>query len=295
MLSISIRAQKESNRPGNAQPEINVSGNVQKELKLSGLNKQIQQKERREEQERQKRLAEMDPMVRQIRQYREDAQKMRESRQMASIDAKLKSGEGLTPEEEEYLKQNNPEAYKEYQEIRQERAAYKKQLKSCKTKEDVEKLKLNKMGSFLAEAKKIPNNPAIPEEKKLGLMEKLLKKVMGVQKAHIAFTKTAKYQSLPTEEEATEKVKEKNASAAPAQSENKEAGSQEIQEPGSESNPSEEEKNKGKQQAAEPAMDGKGDPFESARDSIIEFLTANRPSGYGLEYYDSVKRSRTLC
>lgn len=145
---------------------LTAAGKVQKELKLSGMNKLDQKKVEREEKEQQKRLADMDPLVRQLKQYREDAEKMRENNQMASIDAKMKSGEGLTPEEEEYLKQNSKDAYREYQEIKEEREAYKKQLKSCKTKEDVEKLKLNKMGNFMAQAQKISNNPVIPKGKK---------------------------------------------------------------------------------------------------------------------------------
>ena len=157
-----------------------IFGKVQKELHISGRNRQDIQREEREEKAQQKRLADMDPLVRQLKQYREDAAHMRENNQMASVDTKLKSGEELTPEEQEYLKQNDPDAYREYQEIRQEREAYKRQLKSCRTKEDVEKLKLNKMGSFMAEAKKIANNPVIPKGKKKGLMEKLLKKAVGV-------------------------------------------------------------------------------------------------------------------
>ena len=132
-----------------------IFGKVQKELHISGRNRQDIQREEREEKAQQKRLADMDPLVRQLKQYREDAAHMRENNQMASVDTKLKSGEELTPEEQEYLKQNDPDAYREYQEIKQEREAYKRQLKSCRTKEDVEKLKLNKMGSFMAEAKKI--------------------------------------------------------------------------------------------------------------------------------------------
>lgn len=218
----------------------------------------------------------MDPLVRQLKQYREDAEKMRESNQMASVDAKLKSGEGLTPEEEEYLKQNKPDAYREYQEIRKEREAYKRQLKSCKTKEEVEELKLNKMGNFMAEAKSIANNPVIPKAKKRGLMEKLLKKTMGVQKAHIDFTKTAKYQNLPTEEELTEKVKEKTDAVKKASSEKKSEDKQAI--PGSISEEESEAKTNEKETT-------ETSDFEDVQQTITDYLTTDRPRGYGLEYY----------
>ena len=86
-----------------------IFGKVQKELHISGRNRQDIQREEREEKAQQKRLADMDPLVRQLKQYREDAAHMRENNQMASVDTKLKSGEELTPEEQEYLKQNRSE------------------------------------------------------------------------------------------------------------------------------------------------------------------------------------------
>lgn len=259
---------------------LTAAGKVQKELKLSGMNKLDQKKAEREEKEQQKRLADMDPLMRQLKQYREDAEKMRENNQMASIDAKMKSGEGLTPEEEEYLKQNSKDAYREYQEIKEEREAYKKQLKSCKTKEDVEKLKLNKMGNFMAQAQKISNNPVIPKGKKRGLMEKLLKKTMGVQKVHLAFTKTSKYHNLPTEEELTERVKEKTKGqkeivekdSSEKDSEQAIAGADLEEEPSGES--------KEQESVGDKAID-----FEEVRETITDYLITDRPRGYGLEYY----------
>ncbi len=284
------------------------AGRFKKELQLSGLSKEHQRKAEREEKEQQKRLADMDPLVRQLRQYREDAEHMRKSSQMAAIDAKLKSGEGLTPEEEEYLKQTNPDGYREYQEIRQERETYKEQLKHCKTKEEVEKLKLNKMGNFLAEAKKVSSNPVIPKGAKRGLLEKILKKAAGIQKSHTAFTKTAKYHGLPTEEELTEKVKEKYKKQPSA--ENMEAaglpseegitgvpeGAEDAESPSGEGitgmpegaegaeSPSGEDMagvpkgNQGKESQGRPAE------FEDVEQEIVGFLTTDRPKGYGLEY-----------
>lgn len=58
----------------------------------------------------------------------------------------------------------------------------------------------------MAEAKSIANNPNIPKQKKLKLMEKLLKKVMGVEKKQKEFYLTAYYQNLPTEEIEKEKI-----------------------------------------------------------------------------------------
>lgn len=250
-------------------------GKIEKEWKLAGLSSEKLRREERREREQKKALADMDPLVKEIKQYREDASQMRKSNQMASIDAKLKSGEELTPEEVEYLKKNHPEGYKAYQELKQEKQEYERKLKSCRTKEDVDKLKLNKMGHFMAEAKKTANNPVIPKDKKRELMEKLLQKVMMVEKVHIKFQKSAFYQNLPTEEEFTEKVTEK-ARKATGETNSAEDG----------------EKTADKTNSAE--SEGEEAEFEDVRDTITGYLTADRPSGFGLEYFEAndIKENR---
>ncbi len=182
-----------------------ITGTVRNMVHLAEMdNKWMQKKEGISK----KKLAEMEPEARQVIQYKEDMEKIREGNQMSSIDVKMKAGEDLTPEEIAYLKKHNPEAYKEYLEVKQESEAYEKKLKECKTKEETERLKLNKMGNFMAEAKSIANNPNIPKQKKLKLMEKLLKKVMGVEEKQKKFNLTTHYQNLPTEEEIRKREKE---------------------------------------------------------------------------------------
>lgn len=237
--------------------------NAKGTLKVTGLNERILRKQEEEERKTKKRLADMDPMVRQIRQYKEDAAKMRENNQMSSIDTKMKSGGELTPEEIEYLKKNAPESYREYQEVKQEKEAYRNQLKSCKTKDDVEKLKLNKMGEYMSSTKSITNNPNIPKGQKLSMVEKILKKVIGIQEVHTKFTQSSQYQTLPTEEEVTEKVTEKALLARKQQT-------------GEESN-SDVSKETDTNEKAE---------FEDVKRALTDYLTANRPSGYALEYFE---------
>lgn len=140
-----------------------------------------------------------------LKRYQEDMARIRESNKKSEISNKLKAGGGLTPEEIAYLKKNDPEALREYEEIKQERETYKRQLRNCKSKEDVEKLKNTKMGEFLSQVKEIDNNPNIPKGKKLGMIEKILKKLKGVEAEHIAFLRTLEYQQLPEEEEEKKK------------------------------------------------------------------------------------------
>lgn len=172
--------------------------------------KQMNNKWTKKEDEKQKKEKEnLTPEMRQLLQYEEDMKRIREQRPKADINAKLKAGADLTEDEIEYLKKNDPEAYREYEEIKREKENYKKQLKNCKTKEDVERLKMNKMGQFMAEVKNVSQNANIPKARKLQLMEKILKKTMAIQEVHIKFTQTSQYQSLPTEEEEQEKEAKK--------------------------------------------------------------------------------------
>lgn len=185
----------------------------QNTIKRMQMNNHWMQKE--EDNKKKENEKDLTPEMRQLLRYEEDMRRIREQKPKADIDAKLKAGADLSPEEIEYLKKNDPDAYREYEEIKREKENYEKQLKNCKTKEDVERLKMNKMGQFMAEAKGISQNPNIPKGKKLGLMEKLLKKVMGINTVHIAFTRTSQYQNLPTEEEIEEEEKKKKEKIQP--------------------------------------------------------------------------------
>lgn len=152
---------------------------------------------------------ELTPEERMLNLFQEDIQKMRENNDMASVRSKLKSGEALTAEEIAYIQKNAPELYREYQEIKAEKEAYERQLRNCRTKEEVERVKINKVNGILSQARSVLNNPNIPKSAKLGLAEKFLMKTTGIEKVHQEFVKSGKYAELPTEEEVAEERREK--------------------------------------------------------------------------------------
>ena len=136
-------------------------------------------------------------MEKEMERMREDAKRVREGNLLSSIDAKLMSGSNLSDDELEYLKKNNPEAYKEAVEVMNERKNYKEALKKCRSKEDVEKLHQNKLQSFAANIKSIDQNPNIPKLEKLKKMETIFKKLMAVEDEHMTFKNSSRYQKLP--------------------------------------------------------------------------------------------------
>ena len=183
-----------------------MAGTIKRSVRMAALDQKWQQKKNSFGQDK-KKLAEMTAEERQLQNFREQAEQMRKSQKHANIDAKLAAGEELTPEEIEYLRQNNPQALKDYEDTQKERESYKRALRNCRTKEEVERLKYTKMGQFMAEAKKISSNACIPKGKKVALLKRILQQATAVEDEHKEFLKTSRYVSLPTEEEAREAEK----------------------------------------------------------------------------------------
>ena len=183
-----------------------MAGTIKRSVRMAALDQKWQQKKNSFGQDK-KKLAEMTAEERQLQDFREQAEQMRKSQKHANIDAKLAAGEELTPEEIEYLRQNNPQALKDYEDTQRERENYKRALRNCRTKEEVERLKYTKMGQFMAEAKKISSNACIPKGKKVALLKRILQQATAVEDEHREFLKTSRYASLPTEEEAREAEK----------------------------------------------------------------------------------------
>lgn len=183
-----------------------MAGTIKRSVRMAALDQKWQQKKNSFGQDK-KKLTEMTAEERQLQDFREQAEQMRKSQKHANIDAKLAAGEELTPEEIEYLRQNNPQALKDYEDTQRERENYKRALRNCRTKEEVERLKYTKMGQFMAEAKKISSNACIPKGKKVALLKRILQQATAVEDEHKEFLKTSRYAGLPTEEEAREAEK----------------------------------------------------------------------------------------
>lgn len=147
----------------------------------------------------------------QIKQLRAQAERARKGAVVSGLDAKLKSGSLLSDDEMAYLRTNNPELYQKALEVARERARYKKELEACRTKEDVERLNARRTQEFMAEAKTISQNPNIGAGKKQELLDQVLRKFMNVRSEHVAFTKSERYASLPTDEDVRKREKEKRA------------------------------------------------------------------------------------
>lgn len=178
-----------------------IAGTVRNTLNLTSLDSKWQQKK---QQDPTKKTDEMTADQRELQRFQEQLKEMRENK-TPDINAKLMSGGKLTREEIEYLRKNDPQKLKEYEEIQNERESYKKQLKSCKSKEAVERLKMTRMGKYMSQAKGIASDPCIPKSEKYKMMVKLLAEANGAAKEHIRFTQSLRYAELPEEDEDAKK------------------------------------------------------------------------------------------
>lgn len=139
-----------------------------------------------------------------VRQQAEEIRKSRadgSSKLSAQIDLKLQSGKKLTPEEMDYLQKTDPQKYQKIKAMEAEQENYEKELKRCKTKEEVQRIRMAHTATSLSAVNSIKNNPAIPEGKKLELIMQEHYKHMALETSTQEFVESGKYAKLPTEAE----------------------------------------------------------------------------------------------
>ena len=140
------------------------------------------------------------------------------------IENKMKTGERLSTTEMEYLRKNAPAMYEKAVKIEREREEYRRALENCKTKEEVRQLNMSRMGQLLSEAKSVANNPNIPEDKKLELLDEIASRAMAMSNEFAEFVVSEEYANLPDEDDINEenaaKASEKNDAAEAALLEN---------------------------------------------------------------------------
>lgn len=147
-----------------------------------------------------------DPVARQAEEIRK-SQADGSSKLSTQIRTKLATGKKLTREEMDYLQKNDPQTYQKAKAIEEEQKCYEEELKRCRTKEDVQRVKMNHTAASLSTVNNVKNNPAIPEGAKLGIMWQELMKARALEETMGEFVKSGRYAQLPTEAEKAEAEK----------------------------------------------------------------------------------------
>ena len=139
-----------------------------------------------------------------IADFQDQLEHNRETQKRQKIDNKIMSGGSLSPEEISYLEKNDPVALKKYRETKEEKESYKEKLRQCKTKEELDRVKLQKLGELESSLSSVVNDPTIPKSAKLAKAQEILAKTNNIEAAHLEFVKSADYQSMPTDDEKKE-------------------------------------------------------------------------------------------
>lgn len=142
----------------------------------------------------------MDPTARQAEEIRL-AQADGSAKMSSQIRSKLAAGKKLTWEEMEYLQKHDPQMYQKAKAIEEEQKSYEEDLRRCETKEDVERVRMNRVAASLSVVNSVRSNPAIPEGAKLGIIWQELMKNKAMEETISEFVKSGRYAQLPTEAE----------------------------------------------------------------------------------------------
>ena len=110
------------------------------------------------------------------------------------IDLKLKSGKRLSAAEMEYLRKNDPDMYAKAVRIAREREAYEKELRNCRTKQDVQRLRLGKMSSLMSEL----NTAAAAND--TAAAEEIQMRASAIGDEHGRFVGSKTYMRLPKDD-----------------------------------------------------------------------------------------------
>lgn len=125
----------------------------------------------------------------------------KEDKLLNDIKNKLSSGSRLLDSELKYLQKNDFETYKQAKAAETERNIYERELRMCRTKEDVQKYKMAHTARALENVKSAMNSSGGSKEDKLGAVMGEQKKMSAINAAEKDFVKSGEYSKLPSQAE----------------------------------------------------------------------------------------------
>ncbi len=242
-----------------------ISGTIKSAVKLDVLLGKWEQKKETKDWRKDPNLTGEEKM---LCQFREDLTKMRESNRLEEISSKMRSGQDLSSDEIQYLQKEYPQLYRDYVEMKNEKEAYERKLKNCETKEEVDRLKVNQMGQYVAQAKKTFNNPNIPLSEKYRIACKILGKISGISEVEAEFKASAAYKDLESEQDIRRRERAEDEASEELAKELGESETEVVRE------------------ESEEKTDLPSDT-ESVINLVADLWNAQRPVGGGAEYIDA--------
>ncbi|MBE6748288.1 MAG: hypothetical protein E7557_03555 [Ruminococcaceae bacterium] len=143
-----------------------------------------------------------------IKSYKEQQEMHPEDKEMQRITNKIYAGSKLTEQEMQYLQKKNPVLYQKMRAIEAEAKQYEEDLKRCKTKDEAQRIKMNKINASVASIRSVESNPNISDADKLAFAQAEQAKMREIEKITMKFIESGEYAALPTDAEKFQTEKE---------------------------------------------------------------------------------------
>ena len=143
-----------------------------------------------------------------INAYKEQQEMHPEDKEMQRITNKIYAGGDLTEQEMQYLQKKNPVLYQKMRAMEAEAKQYEEDLKRCKTKDEAQRIKMNKINASVASIRSVESNPNISDADKLAFAQAEQAKMREIEKITVKFIESGAYAALPTDAEKFQTEKE---------------------------------------------------------------------------------------
>lgn len=143
-----------------------------------------------------------------INAYKEQQELHPEDKEMQRITNKIYAGGDLTEQEMQYLQKKNPVLYQKMRAMEAEAKQYEEDLKRCKTKDEAQRIKMNKINASVASIRSIESNPNISDADKLAFAQAEQAKMREIERITVKFIESGAYAALPTDAEKFQTEKE---------------------------------------------------------------------------------------
>lgn len=120
---------------------------------------------------------------------------------LTGIKNKFFTGGSLTASEMQYLQKKDPAAYQQAAAAERERRIYERELRTCRTKDEVHRYKMAHTARALENVKSAMNNSSVSREKKVEAVLGEYMKTSAINAAETEFVRSGEYSRLPSEAE----------------------------------------------------------------------------------------------
>lgn len=116
------------------------------------------------------------------------------------IMSKWQAGGKLSANEMLYLQKTNPTLYQQVVNAEREAEVYEEELRRCETKDEVRRLKMNKINASIAKIQSA-ERAGVPEGARLALAQAELNKIQQIERITTKFIESGEFDKFPTDAE----------------------------------------------------------------------------------------------